>query len=403
VFRLWQAGNGDVEFDFLIVGAGIAGASLADALAPTSRVALIEAEQQPGYHATGRSAALFVPSYGTATFRALARASAAFLQAPPAEFFPAPLLRARGALYVAQSDQQARFTSTITAMRAAGADIELLSAAAARRRLPLLRPPYLTHAAFEAGVADIDVSALLQGFLRRARAHGARVMLGARLGAAARSQDAWHLEVSDERLRARVLVDAAGAWADPVAVACGAMPLGLRALRRTAALIDPPTGVAVGGWPALFDVGEQFYLKPESGRLLISPADEEPVTPGDAYPEDLTVAMAVDRIQRALDIDVQRVAHRWAGLRTFAADREPVIGFDPKVESLFWCAGQGGCGIESAPALARVAAALARGEPVPADITAQGVSAAALSPARFTPAAASSASRVRAAESAYRS
>ena len=392
-----------MEFDFLIVGAGIAGVSLADALAPTSRVALIEAEQQPGYHATGRSAALFVPSYGTATFRALARASAAFLHAPPVEFFAAPLLRARGALYVAASDQQARFTSTIAAMRAAAADIELLSPAAARRRLPLLRPQYLTHAAFEAEVADIDVSALLQGFLRRARANGARVMLGAQLGAAARDRDGWHLEVSDERVCARVLVDAAGAWADAVAVVCGAQPLGLRALRRTAALIDPPTGVAVGGWPALFDVGEQFYLKPEAGRLLISPADEEPVAPGDAYPEDLTVATAVDRIQQALDIEVQGVTHRWAGLRTFAADRDPVIGFDPKVEGFFWCAGQGGCGIESAPALARLAAALARGEPVPADIAAQGLSASALSPARFTQAAAPSVSRVMAAESACRS
>lgn len=390
-----------MEFDFLVVGAGIAGVSLADALAPTSSVALIEAEQQPGYHTTGRSAALFVPSYATATFRALSRASAPFLYSPPREYFPGPLLRARGALYVARSDQQEEFTATIEELRAGGGNVEVLSVDEACRRLPLLRRKYLGAAAYEADVADIDVEALLQGLLKRAKARGVRVHLGARLATAKRSQGAWQFEVGGEPLSARILVNAAGAWADEVGVACGVAPLGLRPLRRTAALIDPPPGVAVGGWPVLFDVGEQFYLKPETGRLLICPADEEPMAPGDAYPEDLTVAVAVDRIQQALDIDVQRVAHQWAGLRTFAPDRNPVIGFDPKVAGFFWCVGQGGCGIESSPALARLAAALARGEAIPADIAAQGVSARSVSPARFTPAAAPSASAPTASPSAY--
>jgi D-arginine dehydrogenase len=381
-----------VELDFLVVGGGIAGVSLADALAPSSRVALVEAERQPGYHTTGRSAALFVPSYATATFRALARASAPFLQSPPPEYFPGPLLRPRGALYVARGDQQDDFAATVGELRAGGGQVEVLSATEACRRVPLLRRQYLGYAAFEADVADIDVSALLQGLLKRAKAGGVRVYLGERIVTPTRRQGAWQLEAGGEPLFARVLVNAAGAWADQVGLACGAQPLGLRPLRRTAALIDPPAGVAIGGWPALFDVGEQFYLKPETGRLLISPADEEPTMPGDAYPEDLAVAVAVDRIQQALDIDVQRVAHQWAGLRTFAPDRNPVIGFDPQAPGLFWCAGQGGCGIESSPALARLAAALARGDAIPADIAAHGVSAQSVSPARFTAAAASSAS-----------
>jgi D-arginine dehydrogenase len=389
-----------MEFDFLVVGAGMAGVSLADALALSSRVALLEAEQQPGYHATARSAALFVPSYGTATFRALARASGPFLRAPPPEYFPQSLLRSRGALHIARSDQRAEFAATVEELRSGGAQVEVLTADEACLRVPLLRRTYVSDAAFEAEVADIDVAALLQGFLRRAKAHGVHVILGARLGPVRRSTHGWQLEVSGEVLDARVLVNAAGAWADEVGIACGASPLGLHALRRTAALIDAPPGVAVGGWPALFDVGEQFYLKPETGRLLISPADEEPATPGDAYPEDLAVAVAVDRIQQALDIDVRRVAHQWAGLRTFAPDRDPVVGFDPRVENLFWCAGQGGCGIESAPALSRLAAALARGEAIPTDITAQGVSAQAVSPARFRHCAEPSASRVTAAGSA---
>ena len=392
-----------MEFDFLVVGAGIAGVSLADALAPSSRVALVEAEQQPGYHTTGRSAALFVPSYATATFRGLARASAAFLHSPPPEYFPGPLLRPRGALYIARSDQRDDFTATVEELRAGGGQVEVLSASEACRRVPLLRRQYLGYAAFDADVADIDVSALLQGLLKRAKAHGLRVFFGERIVNPTRSQGAWHLEAGGTPLSARVLVNAAGAWADELGVACGAQPLGLRPLRRTAALIDSPPGLAVGGWPALFDVGEQFYMKPETGRLLISPADEEPMMPGDAYPEDLTVAVAVDRIQRALDIDVRRVAHQWAGLRTFAPDRNPVIGFDPQVPGLLWCAGQGGCGIESSPALARLAAALARGDAIPADIVAQGVGAQSVSPARFTPAAASSASAPTASGSACRS
>jgi D-arginine dehydrogenase len=180
-------------------------------------------------------------------------------------------------------------------------------------------------------------------------------------------------------------VNAAGAWADEFAVACGAAPLGLRAMRRTAALIDAPEGLTVDGWPAVFDVDEQFYFKPDAARLLISPAEEEPHPPGDAYADDLMVAIAIERIEAALDLAVRRVGHSWAGLRTFAPDRNPVIGFDSRVPALFWCAGQGGYGIQSAPAYSQLAAALARGESVPAPIAAEGVTAAAVSPSRFTP------------------
>jgi D-arginine dehydrogenase len=182
-----------------------------------------------------------------------------------------------------------------------------------------------------------------------------------------------------------VLVNAAGAWADELAVACGAAPLGLRALRRTAALIDAPAGVAVDAWPAVFDIDEQFYFKPDATRLLVSPAEEEPRPPGDVYADDLMVATGIERIESALDIEVGRVGPSWAGLRTFAPDRNPVIGFDTRTPGLFWCAGQGGYGIQSAPACAQLAAALARGEPVPPMIAAEGVTAEAVSPARFTP------------------
>lgn len=371
-------------YDFAVIGAGMAGVSLAATLSAGARVALIDSEQHPGYHATGRSAALFAPNYGSELFRALTRASAEFMQAPPGDFIAQPLLRARGALTIARTDQRRRLDATVEQIRCSGSEIELLSIDAARSLVPVLRAAYPAACAYERAVHDIDVEALLRGFLNRAKAHGVRTFFGVRIEPPHWSGAAWQLRTGGESLCARVIVNAAGAWADEVASACGAARLGLTALRRTAALIDAPEGLSVAAWPAVFDVDEEFYLKPDAGRLLVSPGDEEPMAPCDAFAEDLTVAIAIDRIQRALEIEVKRVAHNWAGLRTFAPDRDPVVGFDSEVRNFFWCAGQGGYGIQTAPALSRLAAALACGEAVPEDIAAQGVSAAAVSPARFS-------------------
>jgi D-arginine dehydrogenase len=376
-------GNTDV-FDFLVVGAGMAGASVAAALASTARVALIEAERHAGFHATGRSAALFAPNYGSAIFRALTRASGAFLRSPPENFSPHPLLHLRGALYLARADQLEHLEAARRDMRAANGAIETLSVEAALVKVPRLRPQYLAAALYEPDVYDIDVAALLEGFLRQGKARGMQLYLGVRCSAPRREAEAWHLRVNGEALSAPVLVNAAGAWADELAIACGAASLGLQPLRRTAALIDAPAGVAVDAWPAVFDVDEQFYFKPDATRLLISPAEEEPRPPGDVYADDLMVATGVERIENALDIEVSRVGHSWAGLRTFAPDRNPVIGFDMRIPGLFWCAGQGGYGIQSAYGCALLAAALARGEAVPAPLAAAGVLAEAVSPARFT-------------------
>jgi D-arginine dehydrogenase len=370
-------------FDFIVVGAGMAGASVAAALAGTARVALIEAEQQPGSHSTARSAALFAPNYGSVLFRALTRASAAFMRSPPQNFCAQPLLQLRGALYLARPEQQERLEATRRAIAASGAAVELLSPQAALARVPLLRPQHLGAALYEPNVYDIDVAALLQGFLRQGKALGVQLHVGARGRAPQRRNGAWHLDVEGATLCAPVLLDAAGAWADAFAASCGVTPLGLQPTRRTAALIDPPAGVSVESWPAVFDIEERFYFKPDATRLLISPADEEPHPPGDVYPDDLMVAVAIERIESALDIEVSRVRHTWAGLRTFAPDRNPVIGFDARVAGFFWCAGQGGYGIQSAPACAQLAAALARGEPVPGEVAAEGVTAEAVSPGRF--------------------
>lgn len=376
-------------YDFVVIGAGMAGASIAYELALSGRVCVIEGEATPGLHATGRSAALFAPSYGGREIRILTRASRSFFNSPPQGCFGEhPLLQERGCLYIARSDQHARLGQMTTSIVASGGSAELLDARNAIARVPLLRESYIAEAVSESDVLDIDVDALHQGFLRGARAASAMLVTNSLVAAPQRRAGVWSIELRDGPVRAPVLVNAAGAWADEVAASCGAARLGLQPLRRTAALVDVPAGLDIRDWPAVVDVDEMFYFKPQAGKLLLSPADETPDVPGDVMPDDLDVATGVDRVQAVLDLEVRRVSHRWAGLRTFSPDRVPVAGFDPRVEGLFWCAGQGGYGIQTAPALARTAAALARREELPRDISSAGLAAADLSPLRFARAAA---------------
>jgi len=371
--------------DFIVVGAGIAGASIAYELSLTSRVCLVEAEERPGLHATGRSAALFAPSYGGPEIRALTRASRPFFDRPPSGFGEHPLLTPRGCLYIARDDQRPRLARMVSDIVDSGGRVSTLDGHEAEASIPLLRPGYVAAAAFDLDAMDIDVDALHQGFLRGARASGAVVRCDGRVLAARRQGSMWVIETPDGALSAPVVINAAGAWADEVSEIFGGRPVGLKPLRRTAILVDAPPGFDPRAWPAVIDADETFYFKPDAGRLLLSPADETPHAPGDAQPEELDIATAIDRVQQALDLPVRRVHHSWAGLRTFSADRVPVVGFDPLVEGLFWCAGQGGYGIQSAPAMARVAAALAQRKALPADIAAEGLDAAKLAPERFAP------------------
>jgi D-arginine dehydrogenase len=371
-------------YDFIVAGGGIAGASVAYELARAGgNVCLIEAEPYMGLHATGRSAALFAPSYGGREIRAVTRASRSFFDCPPSGFCEQPLLRPRGCLYIARADQSDRLDRMVADIRVSGGSITPIDKQQALARVPLLRDAYLAHAAIDTDAMDIDVNALEQGFVRGARGAGATLMTRQPLTSARRRSGVWTIDVNGGQIRAPVLINAAGAWADEVAEACGARAIGLQPLRRTALLVDPPADVNIADWPAVIDADETFYFKPDAGKLLLSPADETPDKPGDAQPEELDVAIGVDRVQTALDIEVRRVTHRWAGLRTFSPDRVPVVGFDAEVPGFFWCAGQGGYGIQSAPAMARTAAALAKQEDLPGDVAAEGLSAQDLSPRRF--------------------
>ena len=373
----------DLDFDIAVIGAGIAGASLAYELSGEQRVLLLEGETQPGYHTTGRSAALFCASYGNAVIRMLTLASRDFLLGPPPGFSAVPLLSARGTLLVARSDQLERMHALAAELGAQGSGTSQVDAHFARTAVPQLRPDVVAGAIHEPGAMDIDVHALHHGYLRGARSRGATVQCDAAIDALRREGNGWCISSRDRTWSAACIVNAAGAWADEVAAIAGAAPLNLVPMRRTSVTVDLPAGVDARQWPAVIDIDEQFYFKPDSGRLLLSPADETPSAPCDAQPEELDIAICVDRVQSAMDLPVARIAHAWAGLRTFASDRTPVVGFDPNVPGLFWLAGQGGYGIQTAPALSRMAAWMLQGCKASAPLSDADALAAALSPTRF--------------------
>jgi D-arginine dehydrogenase len=368
-------------FDFLVIGSGIAGAGAAYELAEGARVLLLEREDAHGYHTTGRSAALYMETYGNAVIRGLTRASRTFFEAPPDGFAAYPLLSPRGSLSIARADQMAALAAFAETQ---GSAVVPLTREAVLEMVPVLKPDYVAAGMFEAAAMDADVEALHQGFLRGARARGAEIRTGQAVTAIARRAEGFAVTVaSGETFEAAVVVNAAGAWADRIAALAGAAPVGLQPMRRTALIVEAPPGAEIRDWPAVMDVDEQFYFKPEAGRILASPADETPSDPCDAWADDMDVAICVERLQAAADIPVRRIVRSWAGLRSFVADRSPVIGFDPGVPGFFWLAGQGGYGVQTAPAAARAAGALARSEPLPADIAAEGLSAQDLSPARL--------------------
>ncbi|MBP6010861.1 MAG: FAD-binding oxidoreductase [Alphaproteobacteria bacterium] len=368
--------------DVIILGAGIAGASAAYELAATHRVLLLERESQPGLHATGRSAAIFSEIYGNAVVRGLSRASRAFLFSPPQGFAGAPLVSPRATLFVAPTEQ----VEALHAMRRdadVAAGTEPLSVEEALARVPILRRDRVAEALYEPGASDIDVNALHQGFLRGFKARGGTLVCAVRIQALDRKSKTWRAIAGDDIYEAPIVVNATGAWADETAKLAGARPIGIEPKRRTVALIDPPAGVDSRAWPLTIDADETFYFKPDAGRILVTPADETPSPPCDAQPEEIDIALAIDRFESMTTMNVRRVVHKWAGLRTFARDKTPVVGFDPYTDGFFWLAGQGGYGMQTSSAMARTAAALVRGEDLPQDIRAEGVTAVALSPQRL--------------------
>ena len=374
------------EFDFAIVGAGIAGVSAAYHLAPVGRVIVLEREHVPAYHTTGRSAALHSETYGSPEIRAITVASGRFYRQPPAGFADHPLLTPRGALIAGRAGQEADLKQAAAEFAGLVPSVRWLDPEETRRLQPLLKAEAVAGGAvFEPEADDMDVAAIHGGFLRGARAGGAALRLNAEVTALARKAGRWLISLGDgETVAATALVNAAGAWADLLGGLAGARPVGLVPKRRTAFTFDAPAGLELAGMPMAIDCDESFYFKPEVGQFLASPADETPSPPCDAQPEEIDIAVAVARIEAATTLQVRRIKNKWAGLRSFVADKNLVVGFDPAVEGFFWLAGQGGYGIQTGAAAGRLAASLALGKALPSDIVALGVTEGALSPGRFT-------------------
>jgi D-arginine dehydrogenase len=354
------------DFDIAVIGAGIVGASVSAALGATHRVALVEAEEQAGYHTTGRSAAIWIRNYGPPDVRVLTGLSRDFFMEPPADIGTDHLAVGRKIIYLAPAEQVAALDALIDLKLG----IEEIALSEVKAQVPALIDGYAVRAGVELDAFDMDVAALHQFYLRRARQAGGVLLLRNRAGRIWRESGLWHVETSGGRvITAPVVVNAAGAWGDEVAAIAGLAPIGLVPCRRTAAIIDPaPYDVA--NWPMVQSAAHDWYIRTEArSKLMVTPCDETPMHAHDVQPDEYDVAVGIDRMQQALAIDVKRVEHSWAGLRTFAPDRSLAFGWENTVPGFFWCVGQGGYGIQTAPAAGALVAAMIKGEdPGPAGV-----------------------------------
>ena len=373
-------------FDFVVIGAGMAGASTAWQLADSASVLVLERESQPGYHTTGRSAALFEENYGPAQVQALTRASRAFYAQPPADFADHPVISPRGVLCVATAEQLPALQQAYQDVLVHSPTARWLEGAALQAVLPGLNLEQLVAGFMDDRAQDIDVHGLHQGFLRGLRQRGGQLWTLADVTQLHwdAAQQHWQVQLQDGRsATAKHLVNAAGAWADAVGQLAGASRIGLVPKRRSAFTFTAPNGLDTRHWPAVMDIGGEWYIKPDAGQLLGSPANEDATTPHDVQPEELDIAIGIDRISTATGMAIRRPSHTWAGLRSFVDDGEMVIGWDTQAPQFLWVAAQGGYGIQSAYGYSLLARNLALPQPLDAQLAAQGVQMAALSPARL--------------------
>ncbi|MBR3194541.1 FAD-binding oxidoreductase [Bosea sp. (in: a-proteobacteria)] len=371
-----------MRVDVIIVGGGIAGASAAYFLSRHGSVALIEREEQAGYHSSGRSAAQFTVGITAPTMRRMAQASRSFLETPPAGFCTHPIMTPRGCLTVAAAGQEDRLARLEERILSVGARAERLDGPSALALFPALRPEKVQAGVNEPDAMDIDVDVLLQGYLRGARANGGTIFLKAGVDTIRRDTSGWTVAWPGGEAQAPLLVNAAGAWADEIARLAGIAPIGIVPKRRTAFTFAHRPDIDARTWPHVSNVDYRWYVKPEPGCLTGSLADATPVEPGDAYADDLDVAQAIDNIEQDTSFRIGRPLSQWAGLRSFVADAEPVAGVRPQEPGFFWLVGQGGCGILTSPAMGDATAALLAGRALPAAMTELGVTAGDLSPAR---------------------
>ena len=371
-----------MDYDYLIIGAGISGAAVAYELAQSGSTVLIEAETTPGYHSTGRSAALYTPNFGNPVVRRINQAGEDFFKNPPTGFCQHSLLTPRGALAVAAPGEEDGLAAILN-LSSPGNEIEEVTKARALTLAPLLRPERVAAASLERGVMDIDVATLHQGYLRGLKQRGGVVICDTRVEKLERHDGRWQAVAGDTVINGRIIINAAGAWAEQIGEMVGAVPIGLVPKRRSAIIVDAPSAMNIDAMPIVDFVGNAAYIKPEAGKIMASPGDETPIEPQDVRPDEMDIAVLVDQLERETLISVRRIEHSWAGLRCFVDDETPVVGFDATAPDFFWLAGQGGYGIMMAPTLGRAAAGLIVVGNLPSDLRGQGINEQDLSPTRF--------------------
>jgi D-arginine dehydrogenase len=371
------------EFDVIIVGAGAVGASLAYRLAPHKRVLMVEREEQPGYHSTGRSAAHYTDVIGGTVIQALSEETRRFIETPPDGFTDAPLLNHRPVLLLMGRDTEHAHFDESELDHVMGRILHRIDIDACLQHCPVVRPNKITHGLWEPTAGDIDVHAIHGGYLRGARQGGVELVCDAEVRSLERRDGVWQVETKAGSFQAPVVANCSGAWGDELGRMAGAEPVGLRPTRRTAFTFKGPDGVDCSAWPLVGDNTESFYFKPEAGLIMGSLADEAPSEPCDAQPEELDLAMAAHNIMAWTTLEITRLESRWAGLRSFVSDRLPVVGFDPCLAGFFWDIGQGGAGIQTSAGLSAYAAAVMLKTSLPEGLSKFGLEKETLSPARI--------------------
>ena len=372
--------NADTDFDAIVIGAGIAGASVAYFMAPHARVLVLEREAYAGMHSTGRSAALFSETYGSPQVRTLSRASRRFLVNPPEGFASQPILSTRGNTIIGAAEHVDEILALHDAMATFTPSLELRDARKIRDTVPVLKPEFAQIGLHELGAADIDVNELHQGFLRGLRTRGGQLRLNVNIRAIEYGASGWQIDDGEHAFRAPLLLNAAGAWVDQVATMAGVAPIGITPKRRSAFVFDAPDNVDISRWPFITAFDESFYFKPDAGLLLGSCANADPVSPHDVQPEEYDIALGIHHIEEATTMTIRRPRRTWAGLRSFVADGDLVGGFAPDAPDFFWVAAQGGYGIQTCAAMGEACANLALGKFLPSALVDGGVCAALLAP-----------------------
>jgi len=373
---------------FAIIGAGIAGTSLAyrlaEALGSADDIVLLEREDQPGYHSTGRSAAVYTETYGPPVIRALTAGSRALFDNPPDGFAAHPLLHPLGVLLIGREETQAQAEKIYEECRALTPNVQLFEPVEISKLVSVLRPEWTTIGVYEPDAMSMDVAAIHQGYLRGFRAMGGNIITDADVFEIVQANGRWTLTTRAGVVQCDVVINASGAWADEIATKSGLAALGLTPKRRTALVFQGPDNVDTSGWPLVNDIEETFYFKPDAGRILASPEEATPMLPCDVQPDEYDIAVTVDRIQQATTMKITQIENKWAGLRSFFDDGVPTLGFDERADGFFWLAGQGGYGITTSDAMARLATSQLLGRDMPIDLIDLGVDPLDLIPSRLT-------------------